>query len=76
MSRRKPRVQYLLDSGNIKKLSDEEIRVILRATDELIAAGSRNMLVKIRKGLKDKKVLDFCKTVPYFASKIIKKGIV
>ncbi len=50
MSRRKPRVQYLLDSGNIKKLSDEEIRVILRATDELIAAGGRNMLVKIRKG--------------------------
>ena len=59
MSRRKPRVQYTLDLGNIKKLSDEEIRAILRAADELIATGGRNMLVKILKGSKDKKVLDY-----------------
>ena len=59
MSGRKPRVQYTLDSGNIKQLSDEEISTILRAADELIATGGRNMLVKILKGSKDKKLLEY-----------------
>ncbi len=31
----------------------------MRAADELIATGGRNMLVKILKGSKDKKVLDY-----------------
>ncbi len=58
MSRRRPRVQYSLNSGNIKKLNEEEIRAILRAADELIATGGRSLLVKILKGSKDKKVLE------------------
>jgi superfamily II DNA helicase RecQ len=51
-------VQYSLNSGNIKKLNEEEIRAILRAADELIATGGRSLLVKILKGSKDKKVLE------------------
>lgn len=54
---RKPRVRYELDSGNIKSLTAEEIKVILRAADELIGTGGRSMLGKILKGSKDKKVL-------------------
>lgn len=57
MSRR-PRVQYSLDSGNIKKLPENEIKMSLRAADELISTGGRNMLVKILKGSRDKKVLE------------------
>lgn len=55
---RRPRVQYSLDSGNIKKLPENEIKMILRAADELISTGGRNMLVKILKGSRDKKVLE------------------
>lgn len=55
---RKPRVRYELDSGNIKSLTAEEIKMILRAADELIGTGGRSMLGKILKGSKDKKVLE------------------
>ena len=58
MSRNKPRVRYELDSGDIRSLTIEEIKVILRAADELIATGGRSMLAKILKGSKDKKVLE------------------
>jgi len=58
MSRKKIRVRYELDSGNIRNLTEEEIKAILRAADELIAAGGRSMLAKILKGSKDKKVLE------------------
>lgn len=58
MSRKKPRVRYELDSGDVKYLTDKEIRSILRAADELIAIGGRSMLAKILKGSKDKKVLE------------------
>lgn len=58
MSRKKQRVRYVLDSGDISHLTDEEIKAILRATDELIATGGRTMLAKILKGSKDKKVLE------------------
>lgn len=58
MSRKKQRVRYHLDSGNIKTLTGEEIKVILRAADELIATGGRNLLSKILKGSKDKKLLE------------------
>lgn len=43
MSRRKPRVQYSLDSGNVKNLLHEEISAILRGADELIATGGRRL---------------------------------
>ncbi|MFT9495624.1 RQC-minor-1 family DNA-binding protein [Anaerosolibacter sp.] len=58
MSRKKQRVKYELDSGDMRYLADEEIKVILRAADELIATGGRSMLSKILKGSKDKKVLE------------------
>ncbi len=38
-------------------LSDEEIRLILRATDSIIATGGRTLLSKILKGSRDKKLL-------------------
>ena len=58
MNRKKQQVRYELDIGNIRYLSDNEIKAILRAADELIAVGGRSMLGKILKGSKDKKVLE------------------
>ena len=58
MSRKKQRVRYELDSGDIRSLTIQEIKAILRAADELIATGGRSMLAKILKGSKDKKVLE------------------
>jgi len=58
MSRKKQRVRYELDIGNIRNLSDDEMKAILRAADELIAVGGRSMLSKILKGSNDKKVLE------------------
>ena len=70
MSRKKSRVRYELDSGDIRSLTNEEIKVILRAADELIATGGRSMLAKILKGSKDKKVLehglDQCSVYGYY----------
>ena len=59
MSRNQKRFPYSLDSGKIRKLSDEELRMILRAADEIIATGGRSMLTKILKGSKDKKILEY-----------------
>jgi len=47
-----------LDAGNNHQLSQEEMRVILRAADEIISSGGRSILAKILKGSKDKKVLE------------------
>ena len=58
MDRKKPRVRYELDIGEIKSLTDEEIKAILRAADELIAIGGRSMLAKVLKGSRYKKVLE------------------
>ena len=58
MGRKKERVRCELDSGDIKNLSVQEIKAILRAADELIATGGRSMLAKILKGSRDKKVLE------------------
>lgn len=70
MSRKRQRVRYELDSGEIRSLADEEIKVILRAADELIATGGRSMLAKILKGSKDKKLiehgLDQCPVYGYY----------
>lgn len=59
MSRNQNRVQYSLDSGNIKNLSDKELNMILRATDELVMSAGRSMLTKVLKGSKEKKILEF-----------------
>lgn len=70
MARRRQHVQYTLNAGDIKALPENDIRMILRAADELINAGGRSMLVKILKGSKDKKVLehklDECPAYGYF----------
>lgn len=58
MSRKEQRVRYQLDYDDIRNLTYEEIKAILRAADELIAAGGRSMLAKILKGSKDKKLLE------------------
>lgn len=72
MGRRRQRVGVSLDSGDVVKLRDEEIRAILRAADELIGVGGRSMLVKILKGSKDKKILehhlDECPVYGYYRS--------
>lgn len=57
MSRR-PRVSVTLNTGDIKKIPDYEIRMILRAADELISVGGRSLLAKLLKGSKDKRILE------------------
>lgn len=58
MSRRVNRIPVVLDTGNVKELSPEDIKMILRAADTCIMKAGRNMLAKILKGSKDKKVLE------------------
>ena len=56
----------------IDRLSDEEIKVILRAADPIIASGGRTLLAKILKGSREKKLLqlelDTCPVYGYFKS--------
>jgi superfamily II DNA helicase RecQ len=59
MSKRRPKVSYSLNISGISNLTEQEIKAILRAADELIATGGRNILSKILKGSKDKKVLEY-----------------
>jgi len=58
MSRKVNRVKYHLDSKGINKLPNEEIIAILRVADDLIMSGGRNLLSKILKGSKEKKILE------------------
>ena len=58
MSRRVHRIPVILDTGDIKELPQEDIKMILRAADMGIMKAGRNMLAKIVKGSKDKKVLE------------------
>lgn len=58
MSRKVNRVKYHLDSKSIKELPYEEIAVILRAADDLIMSGGRNLLSKLLKGSKEKKIIE------------------
>ena len=56
---RKPKVQYeLSDLRGQKVPSEEEIKNILRAADEIIFVAGRTMLAKILKGSKDKKLIE------------------
>ncbi|MGM9972514.1 MAG: RQC-minor-1 family DNA-binding protein [Clostridiaceae bacterium] len=59
MGRKVHRVPVQLNSGEVKGLPIEDVKMILRAADELISTGGRSMLVKILKGSKDKKVLEY-----------------
>jgi len=58
MSRKVKRVGYYLDARRINRLPYEELVVILRGADDLIMRGGRNLLVKILKGSREKKVLE------------------
>ena len=57
MSRKVQRVRYDLDPKDVKKLTPEELRAILRGADELIGSGGRSLLVKILKGSHAQEVL-------------------
>jgi superfamily II DNA helicase RecQ len=59
MGKRKQRVDYRLDTKDIKELPFAEIKAILRGADDLIATGGRSLLAKILKGSKDKKLLAY-----------------
>ena len=56
MSKKQSRVHYHLDSGGIKTLPMEEIKMILRAADDLITVGGRSSLAKVLKGSRDKNI--------------------
>jgi superfamily II DNA helicase RecQ len=58
MSRKVRRVPVTIDSGDIRNLPEAEIIVILRAADEIVGQGGRNLLVKVLKGSRDKKVIE------------------
>lgn len=49
MSRRRERVQFRLDPGNVKDLPECEIAAILGGADDLIMQGGRAMLTKVLK---------------------------
>lgn len=58
MSRKVIRVPVNLDSKGINDLDFEEIKIILRAADDLIMSGGRTLLAKILKGSKEKKIFE------------------
>jgi hypothetical protein len=70
MTRKVKRVRYQLDSKDVKSISRNDLIAILRAADSLIMSGGRQMLSKILKGSKDKKLLelelDDCPFYGYF----------
>jgi hypothetical protein len=55
--RRKTQAVHLRSDPAIKSLPIEDIRVILRGADPLIALGGRSLLTKILKGSRSKDVL-------------------
>ncbi len=58
MSRHKSRVPVRLEDRGIGRLSDDEIRILLRGADDLIMLGGRTLLAKLLKGSKEKMLLD------------------
>jgi RQC domain len=58
MSRRITKISVRLHPENTKALPVEEIRIILRGADDIIAKGGRTLLCRILKGSKEKKVLE------------------
>ena len=58
MSRKDRRVPVSLDSRDVEDLSEDEIRIILRGTDDIIGSGGRGLLAKILKGSRQKAVLE------------------
>ncbi len=66
------KVRFSLNTGNVNQLSAEEIIAILRAADEMIFTGGRNLLAKTLKGSRDQAIvkhgLERCPTYGYFAA--------
>ena len=56
MGKRVRQVPYSLDTKGIQELPFEEIKAILRGADDLIGTGGRNLLVKVLRGSRMKKV--------------------
>ena len=59
MSKRKKRVRVHLNDTSHIKLEEKDIEVILRAADDIVFSSGRGMLVKILKGSKDKKLIEY-----------------
>lgn len=57
MSRKSKKVPIYLHPQDSGPLAPEEIKTILRGADDFIGEGGRNLLAKILKGSRDKKVL-------------------
>lgn len=58
MGKKVRRVPYTLDTRGIKELPREDLGAILRGADNLVMQGGRNLLAKILKGSRDRKVLE------------------
>ena len=58
MGRKVRRIPVTLDTKGIKTLDSNEIKMILRAADNLIMSGGRTLLAKILKGSKEKKIFE------------------
>lgn len=58
MNRRVKKVSVTLDSKDVREMPMEDIKAIVRGADDLIMSGGRNLLTKILKGSKEKKLLE------------------
>jgi len=58
MSRKVSRVPYRLDAKNISHLPLDEIKKIIRGANSIVGEGGRNLLAKILKGSREKRVLE------------------
>ena len=58
MTRKVTRTLVRLHPENTNTLPPEQIKMILRGADDLIARGGRTLLCRILKGSKEKKVLE------------------
>jgi len=58
MSKRVGKVRVNLDSKDLIETSMKDIKTIIRGADDLIISGGRNLLAKILKGSKEKKLLE------------------
>lgn len=58
MSQRSRRVTVNLDAKELKELSDEDLKAVLRGADDLIAQGGRTLLMRILRGSANKDVLE------------------
>jgi len=51
MARKVRRVPVRLELSSVSPLSDEEIRTILRGSDDLIMSGGRSLLARVQKAI-------------------------